>query len=81
MTLTNHGFLNGQAVAISGAAQPEYNGGFAITVLNANTFTYTVSAAPSRRPPERFWSNPPAWPRKRRGGIRSRPLAASKRPI
>ena len=42
----NHGFVTGQTVLIRGATQPEYNGTFTITVLNANQFTYTVSGTP-----------------------------------
>lgn len=41
-TLTAHGFSNGQSVTISGAAPGAFNGTFGITVVDANTFTYTL---------------------------------------
>lgn len=45
-TVTAHGYTTGAFVVIEGADQTEYNGGFSITVINANTFTYPVSGAP-----------------------------------
>ena len=39
--------FTGQYVNIAGANQPEYNGQFAITVINATQFTFTVSGAPA----------------------------------
>jgi len=45
--LTGHGFAAFQNVTIAGADQSEYNGQKAITVVNANTFTYTVSGSPA----------------------------------
>ena len=45
VTLPGHGFANGALVAISGADQPDYNGIFNITVVDANTFAYTVPAS------------------------------------
>jgi hypothetical protein len=44
--LANHGYTNGQTVLVSGASQNAYNGLFTITVLTANTFTYSVSGTP-----------------------------------
>ena len=46
VTLPNHGYVTGQLVTITGAGQPEYNGTFTITVIDANTFTYAVSDTP-----------------------------------
>jgi autotransporter-associated beta strand protein len=47
VVLPSHGFVNGSTVRIAGAVQPEYNGDFPITVLDANAFTYTVSGNPT----------------------------------
>lgn len=44
-TKTAHGFSTGQYVTIAGAAQPEYNGTFQITVTGANTFTYVFAGS------------------------------------
>lgn len=44
---TAHGFYNGSKVTIAGAAQAEYNGTFVIALVDANTFTYTVSGTPA----------------------------------
>jgi hypothetical protein len=46
VTLMNHGFLEGQAVLMSGATQVEYNGSFVIFDVTANTFSYTVTGTP-----------------------------------
>ena len=46
VTCTGHGYSSGQLIQISGAAQWQYNGIFAITSINANTFTYTMSSSP-----------------------------------
>jgi putative transposon-encoded protein len=43
VTLANHGLITGEVVTISGAEQGAYNGTFAVTVLDANRFTYTVA--------------------------------------
>ncbi len=43
VSATNHGFANGTTVTIAGASQAVYNGSFVITLVNANTFTYTVN--------------------------------------
>jgi hypothetical protein len=45
VTSSAHGFSNGQTVAISGASPDGYNGNKVVTVVNATTFTYTVSSA------------------------------------
>jgi hypothetical protein len=46
VTVTAHGFANGVSVIISGAVQTDYNINAAITVVDANTFTYTVANSP-----------------------------------
>ena len=46
VTHTAHGLSTGNSVAIRNANQPEYNGVFTITVVNANSYTYTVSGTP-----------------------------------
>ena len=47
VSMIGHGFANGASVVIAGAAQSEYNGTFKITVVDANTFTYTLSGMPA----------------------------------
>jgi len=44
-TVTNHGYADGSTVTINGADFPDFNGSFPITVINANTFTYTLASA------------------------------------
>ena len=44
---TAHGFYTKSKVTIAGAVQVDYNGTFTITVVDANTFTYTVANAPA----------------------------------
>ncbi len=45
-TLTSHGMNTGDAVSVSGASQAPYNvTGAVVTVVDANTFTYTISAS------------------------------------
>src|SRR5436853_201148 len=46
VTSTAHGYTSGDVVEIRGAAQSEYNGFVKITVVDPNTFTYTVSGSP-----------------------------------
>lgn len=46
-TATAHSLTTGNRVTISGATPAEYNGTFSITVTGADTFTYTMLAAPS----------------------------------
>lgn len=43
-TVSNHGFRHGDTVAIAGATQAPYNGSFVITLVDANRFSYTMSA-------------------------------------
>jgi hypothetical protein len=47
VTCTAHGYVSGNYVQIAGAAQSAYNGGFYVTVVDANTFTYTVAGSPA----------------------------------
>jgi hypothetical protein len=42
-TLPDHGWFNGQVVTVSGASPSQYNGTYTITVLDTNTFTYTLA--------------------------------------
>src|SRR5581483_8783263 len=42
---TNHGFTSGQSVQIAGATPNAFNGTFTVTVLDPNTFTYTLASA------------------------------------
>lgn len=44
---TAHGFVAGQRVVHSGATQPEYNIEAAITIVDANNYTYTVAGTPA----------------------------------
>ncbi len=46
-SVTAHGLTAGATVSVSGAGQSEYNGGFVITVPDANTISYTI---PSGQP-------------------------------
>ncbi len=46
ITALAHGYQTGTAILIEGALQTEYNGAFSITVVDATTFTITVSGAP-----------------------------------
>jgi hypothetical protein len=43
-TATGHGLVTGETVNIVGASGTLYNGDFVVTVLNANQFTYQLSA-------------------------------------
>ena len=47
VTITAHGFSNGNEVIISGATQTDYNGSFVISNVTATTFDYTVTGAPA----------------------------------
>lgn len=49
-TATAHGYATGDKVNIRGAALPEYNGDFTVTVTGANSFTYTPSGTPTASP-------------------------------
>lgn len=44
---TNHGYSTGDVVTHAGAAQPEYNGTFTITVTGNTTYTFTVTGTPT----------------------------------
>ncbi len=44
-THTAHGLSTNENVQISGAVEGSYNGAFAITVTDANTYTYTMDAS------------------------------------
>ncbi len=44
IALPNHGYVVGQRIVISGAAQSVYNGTFTITGVTANTFDYLATA-------------------------------------
>ena len=46
-TSTSHGYLVGDNVVVTGAAQNEYNGTKKITGVTANTFDYTVTGTPT----------------------------------
>jgi hypothetical protein len=46
-TPVNHGLSSGNKVAIYGASPTAYNGVKTITVVDANTFTFSVSGSPS----------------------------------
>lgn len=47
VTSSAHGLATGQTVTIAGAGQAAYNGLVTITVVNATTFTFTVSGSPT----------------------------------
>ena len=44
-TAITHGFANGSSVQILGATPAAFNGTFTITLVDANTFTYTLPSA------------------------------------
>jgi hypothetical protein len=46
VTAANHNLQTGDTVVIDGAFPVWANGDFKVTVLNANTFTYTIAATP-----------------------------------
>jgi hypothetical protein len=46
-TAENHNLTTGTFVTVSGATPAEYNGTFSITVVDATSFTYTMTATPS----------------------------------
>lgn len=50
LTKTSHGLSTSDKVLIQGFSLQEFNGVFTITVVDANTFTYTISADPSANP-------------------------------
>lgn len=46
-SVTNHGYSTGDNITIAGATQTAYNGTFPITVIDANTFQYTITVSPT----------------------------------
>lgn len=46
VTSTDHELVTGDTVSMNGMNETEYRGEFTVTVVNANTFTYTVSGTP-----------------------------------
>jgi hypothetical protein len=44
-TAVGHGFTNGSTVSVAGATPSAFNGSFVISVVDANTFTYTIASA------------------------------------
>lgn len=50
VTHTAHGLSSGQKVQIKGASHAANNGVFAVTVTNANEYTYTMGSAPGSNP-------------------------------
>ena len=44
---TSHGMATNDKVVISGASEPEYNGVYSITFVDANSYSYTVSGTPA----------------------------------
>jgi hypothetical protein len=49
-TATGHGYTTGNSATIVGASPAAYDGTFTITVVDANTFTYTLPSAPGTSP-------------------------------
>src|SRR4051812_36602079 len=47
---SNHGYSTNTYVLIAGANEAGYSGNFLITVIDANTFTYTMATTPSASP-------------------------------
>ena len=47
VSLTNHGYVTGQDITISGANETDYNVRAAITKVDADSFTYEVSTTPT----------------------------------
>ena len=46
VTVPSHGFATGSSVTIASVAPTAYNGTFTITVINANTFSYSMPEQP-----------------------------------
>lgn len=46
-TCTAHGFSSNRWISINGANESDYNGEFKITVINANSFSFTVANNPT----------------------------------
>jgi hypothetical protein len=47
VSLTAHGYSTGDQIYVAGATPSSYNGTYPITVLSANTFSYTIAGTPS----------------------------------
>lgn len=47
VTCPSHGYSSSDEVDITGATDALYNGNFVITVVDANTFTYTMTSTPA----------------------------------
>ncbi|MFT3787347.1 MAG: RHS repeat-associated core domain-containing protein [Tepidisphaeraceae bacterium] len=47
VSLTAHGYKQGEMVTISGASDAAYNGTFRVASATANSFTYTISGTPT----------------------------------
>lgn len=47
VTHVNHMYATGYNVTIAGASEPEYNGSFDITVVDEDTYTYTMTSTPA----------------------------------
>ena len=47
---TNHPFIDGDTVTISGATPSDFNGDFQVTVVDTNTYTYTLASTPTGNP-------------------------------
>jgi len=45
VTTTEHGYIDGLEVGINNADQTEYNGTYAVSVVDENTFTYTFAGS------------------------------------
>lgn len=44
---TGHSLTTGDTIVVSNGTSPEYNGTFTVTVVDANSFTYTMTGTPS----------------------------------
>lgn len=47
VTAAGHGYVTGMSITIAGANEAAYNGAYTITVVDADTFTYTVAGSPA----------------------------------
>jgi hypothetical protein len=57
-TATAHGFVTTDYINVRGADQEEYNGDFIVTVVDADTFTYTMDADPGADATGTLLANP-----------------------
>lgn len=46
VTIAAHGYASGNTIAVSACSPAGYNGTYSITVINANTFTYSLASDP-----------------------------------